>query len=72
MAIPEGYDLFHWFNEICGKLNEINMKLVFYKSDWQYFTDAQKTAIKSRTNAVIDQAITDLTDLKNDINNVEN
>ena len=71
-VIPQGYDMFTWFNQIVGDLSLTNMKLQTYYEDWASLPTAVKTGIKSRVINKIDEAITRLTDLKTDVNAIQN
>lgn len=70
MAVPEGYTLYSWFNQIVGDLNNTNAKLDVYVQDWASLPAGFKTAVKTRVAADIDTAIARLTALKADINSV--
>jgi len=68
--IPEGHTLQTWFNEIAGKLNASNQEIFTFHKYWSHFTAAQKTQIKNLVKQQIDEAISELGDIKNEINSL--
>ena len=66
-AIPSGFTIFSWFNQILTDLNVANTKMEMFYDEWASLPPAIKTAIKNRVKNKIDEAITRLTDLKADI-----
>jgi hypothetical protein len=67
MTIPTGYTFATWYNQIGSNLNASNSEIAVFQKYWSSFTAAQKTSIKNLAKATIDEAITNLTALKTDI-----
>lgn len=58
------------FNDVVGNLNHASNRLGVYRSDWAQLPAGVKTALKSQTIDLIDQAITDLGAVKVEIQNL--
>ena len=68
MPIPPQYDsIFTWINQTVGDLHAINSELAFFQKYWTQFTPEQQTSIKALVVGKINIGISELTDIKAEI-----
>lgn len=71
MAIPEGMNLFTYFNQGVGDLSSVNSEFYVFEKYWSYWTPQQKTLMKQKLVQDIEAALVIINDVKQIINDVQ-
>ena len=71
MSLPEGMNLFTYFNQGVGDLSAVNGEFYTFEKYWEYWTPQQKDLIKQKILNDIDAALVIINDAKALINEVQ-